>query len=91
VVITNPTRLAVALKYNPEDMDAPMVLAKGARLMAKRIRELAREHNVPLVENKPLAQSLFKMCEVGKEVPFELFQAVAEVFAYVYQLKNRRN
>ena len=90
VVITNPTRLAVALKYDLENMDAPVVLAKGARLIAQRIRQLALEHDIPIVENKPLAQSLFKMCEVGREIPFELFHAVAEVFAYVYHLKNKK-
>lgn len=91
VVITNPTQLAIALKYDPESMQAPLVLAKGARLMAQRIREIAKEHNIPILENKPLARSLFKLCEIGKEVPAELFKAVAEVFAYVYALKNRNN
>jgi len=90
VIVTNPVRLAIALKYNPDNMQAPIVLAKGARLMAKRIRELAREHNIPIYENKPLARSLYKLAKVGKEIPYELFHAVAEVFAYVYQLKNRK-
>jgi flagellar biosynthetic protein FlhB len=89
VVVTNPTRLAVALKYNPEDMGAPVVLAKGARLIAQRIKEIAIQNDIPIYENKPLAQSLFKMCEIGKEIPFELFHAVAEVFAYVYQMKKK--
>ncbi len=91
VVITNPTHLAVALKYDPEAMVAPIVLAKGARLMAKRIREEAAQHGVPILENKPLARSLYKLCDVGREVPIELFHAVAEVFAYIYQLRNRKN
>jgi len=89
VVITNPARLAVALKYDLEEMPAPMVLAKGARRLAKRIREIAQEHDIPIVENKPLAQSLYKIGEVGKEIPYELFHVVAEVFAYVFQMKNR--
>ncbi|RMF69094.1 MAG: flagellar biosynthesis protein FlhB [Calditrichaeota bacterium] len=89
VVITNPTELAIALKYDPEEMNAPVVLAKGARLLAQRIRELARENGIPIYENKPLARSLYKLAEVGKEIPIELFHAVAEVFAYVYRLKNK--
>ncbi len=90
VVITNPTHLAVALKYDNENMGAPVVLAKGARLIAEKIKQKAKEHDIPIIENKPLARSLFKLCEVGAEVPFELFQAVAEVFAYVFQLKNKK-
>lgn len=90
VVITNPTEFAVALKYAPDKMDAPRVLAKGARLIARKIKKIAMEHNIPIYENKPLAQSLYKLCDIGKEVPVELFQAVAEVFAYVYKLRNRR-
>ncbi|MCH6559808.1 flagellar biosynthesis protein FlhB [candidate division KSB1 bacterium] len=89
VVITNPARLAVALKYDLEEMTAPMILAKGARRLAKRIREIAQEHDIPIVENKPLAQSLYKIGEVGKEIPYDLFHAVAEVFAYVFQMKKR--
>ncbi len=91
VVITNPTHLAVALKYDPGQMGAPIVLAKGARLIAQRIKDIAKEHNIPIYENKPLARSLFKLCDIGTRVPPELFQAVAEVFAHVYQLKERRN
>lgn len=89
VVITNPTELAVALKYNMEEMTAPMILAKGARHLAKRIKEVAQKHDIQIVENKPLAQSLYKIGEVGKEIPYELFQAVAEIFAYVFQMKNK--
>ncbi len=90
VVVTNPTQLAVALKYDPETMNAPVVLAKGARLLAERIREIAARHGIPIIENKPLAQSLYKNGKVGVAIPFELFQAVAELFAHVYQLKNKR-
>ncbi|HEX9653234.1 MAG TPA: flagellar biosynthesis protein FlhB [bacterium] len=90
VVITNPTHLAVAMKYDVEKMNAPVILAKGARLLAARIREIAQRHGIPIVENKPLAQSLYKIGEPGKEIPVELFHAVAEVFAHVYQMRNRK-
>jgi flagellar biosynthetic protein FlhB len=89
VVITNPTRLAVALRYAAGEMSAPTVVAKGQRLMAERIREVARQHGVPIVENKPLAQALFKSVEIGQEIPAELYQAVAEVLAFVYRLKQK--
>jgi len=89
VVITNPTHLAVALRFNAEEMTAPRVVAKGADYIAERIRETAREHGVPLVENKPLAQALFKMADVGDYVPVDLYRAVAEVLAYVYRLKGK--
>ena len=89
VVITNPTHLAIALKFRSEEMPAPQVVAKGAGTIAERIREIAREHDVPVVENKPLAQALFKMAELGDYVPVELYRAVAEVLAYVYRLKGK--
>ncbi len=89
VVVTNPTHLAVALRYDRAKMSAPKVVAKGARLLAQRIRELAREHAVPIVEDPPLARLLYKI-EIGAEVPVGLFRAVAEVLAYVYRLKERR-
>lgn len=90
VVVTNPTRLAVALKYDNMTMDAPTVLAKGAGPVAKNIREVARENDVPLVENKELARNLYKYVDIGNEVPLEYYQAVAEVLAYVYQMKQGR-
>jgi flagellar biosynthetic protein FlhB len=90
VVITNPTHFAVALKYQQGKMFAPQVVAKGQRLVAQRIKERAREHNVPLVENKPLARTLFKAVEVGQSIPAEMYQAVAEVLAFVYRLKSAR-
>lgn len=90
VVITNPVHLAVALKYDLATMDAPTVVAKGARLIAEKIKRIAREHDIPIVENKPLAQALYKACEVGDEIPETLFQAAAEVLAYVYRLKKKR-
>lgn len=90
VIITNPTHLAIALAYEHGKMRAPQVVAKGERLVAERIKEKAREHRVPLVENKPLAQALFKSVEIGQEVPLDLYQAVAEVLAFVYRLKDGR-
>lgn len=88
VVITNPTHYAVALEYRRDTMDAPRVVAKGRDLIAARIREAARKHEVPIVENKPLAQALFKSSEVGDTIPGHLFAAVAEVLAYLMRLKQ---
>jgi len=88
VVITNPTRLAIALKFDARDMIAPRVLAKGSGHIAQRIREIAAEHKIPLVEEKPLAQALYKMVDIGEYIPAELYRAVAEVLAYVYRLKG---
>ncbi len=88
VVITNPTQLAVALRYEPEEMGAPQVVAKGQGYLAEKIRAAATEHNVPVVENKPLARALYKTVEVGEYIPEHLYQAVAEVLAFVYQLRQ---
>jgi flagellar biosynthetic protein FlhB len=85
VIITNPTHFAVALKYDREKMHAPQVVAKGQDLLAMRIRELAKEYRVPIVPHPPLARQLYKKCEIGDFVPKDLFQAVAEVLAYVYK------
>lgn len=90
VVITNPTRLAVALSYKPETMAAPKVVAKGAGFVAEKIREIARENGVPLVENKPVARSLFKTVAVGQPIPSAVYRAVAEILSYVYKLKGRQ-
>lgn len=90
VVVTNPTELAVALQYEAETMAAPVVVAKGAGVIAQRIRRLALENGVPIVERKPLARALFKEVEVGKPVPADSYAAVAEVLAYVYQLKGKK-
>jgi len=89
VVVTNPTELAVAIQYEPAEMAAPVVVAKGAGVLAQRIRQLALEHNIPVVERKPLAQLLYKEVEIGKPIPVESYTAVAEVLAYVYQLKGK--
>jgi|APFre7841882724_1041349.scaffolds.fasta_scaffold46363_2 flagellar biosynthetic protein FlhB len=89
VVITNPTHLAIALRFDPAEMNAPQVVAKGADYLAARIRDIAREHGVPLVENQPLAQSLYRLADPGDYIPVELYRAVAEVLAYVYRLKGR--
>ena len=89
VVITNPTELAVALKYDPDERDAPKVVAKGAGYLAARIREIAVENGVPIVERKPLARALYKACEIGDTIPEDLFKAVAEVLAYVFELAGK--
>lgn len=89
VVVTNPTELAIAIRYDPETMAAPLVVAKGAGVIAQRIRRLALENEVPIVERKPLAQLLYKTVDVGGSVPVEQYQAVAEILRYVYQLKGR--
>ncbi|MFC5472031.1 flagellar biosynthesis protein FlhB [Cohnella suwonensis] len=90
VVITNPTHFAVALKYDASKMDAPTVIAKGQDYLALRIREIAKQNDVITMENKPLARALFERTDIGESVPGDLFQAVAEVLAYVYRLKGRR-
>lgn len=91
VVVTNPTHFAVALKYDEKGMAAPQVIAKGSQLIAERIKEIAREHRVPVVEAPPLARALHRHCEVGETIPGALFTAVAQVLAYVYQLNNQMN
>lgn len=90
VVITNPTHIAVALRYDRKSMKAPTVVAKGIRLNALQIKELALKHQVPVVENKPLARMLFKHARVGSEVPAQLYAAVAEVLAWVYRINRYR-
>jgi flagellar biosynthetic protein FlhB len=89
VVITNPAHLALAVEYNAQQMPAPKVIAKGTRLMAERIKEVAKEHQIPIVENKPLAQALFSSVEIGQEIPLVFYKAIAEILAYVYRLKNK--
>jgi flagellar biosynthesis protein FlhB len=90
VVITNPTRLAIALRYDRKTMRAPKIVAKGARLNAQRIREIAQQHQVPIHEDKPLARVIFKYGRVGGEIPAQLYAAVAEVLAWVYRMNRYR-
>ncbi|MFN8388890.1 MAG: EscU/YscU/HrcU family type III secretion system export apparatus switch protein [Bdellovibrionota bacterium] len=89
VIVTNPTHIAVALAYSAEAGTAPRVIAKGKGFVAERIREIGKKHGIPIVERKPLARALFASVEVGQEIPYELFKAVAELLAYVYRLKGR--
>lgn len=91
VVLTNPTHLAVALKYDPDNprYKAPYIVAKGAGLIAAKIKEIAREHDVPVIENKPLARTLYYSYDIGDEIPPELFNAVSEILAFVYKMKGR--
>jgi len=88
-IVVNPTHYAVALRYEHLAMVAPKVVAMGKNFMALRIRELAKEHQVPIIENPPLAQALYKNCEVGQEIPANLYKAVAEVLAYVFKIMNQ--
>lgn len=90
VVVTNPTELAVAIKYEADDMEAPVIVAMGAGVFAKRIREIAAMHRIPIIENKPLAQLLFKTAELSREIPEDTFVAVAELLAYVYRIGGRK-
>ena len=89
VVITNPTHIAIALKYDSEKMNAPKVVAKGMNLIAEKIKEIAMKHKIPIVEDKPLAHALYKMVDVDEEIPPQLYKAVAKFLAYVYQLKKK--
>ncbi len=89
VIVTNPTHIAIALKYD-EGLPAPQVIAKGGDLLAEKIKEIAREHGVPIIENKPLARTIFKTLKIGQVIPRELFVAVAEVLSFVYKMKRKK-
>jgi flagellar biosynthetic protein FlhB len=89
VVVTNPTHYAVALKYDSETMNAPRVVAKGADFLAQTIREIAVANGVPILERAPLARALYRLCEVGQEIPEQFYAAVAEILAYVYELSGK--
>jgi flagellar biosynthesis protein FlhB len=89
VVVTNPTHIAIVLKYG-DNLPAPMLVAKGADLVAEKIKEIAREAGIPIIENKPLARTVFKTLKIGQVIPRELFVAVAEVLSYVYKLKRKK-
>ncbi|MDR3321762.1 MAG: flagellar biosynthesis protein FlhB [Synergistaceae bacterium] len=90
VVVTNPTQIAVAIQYDSKSMIAPIVLAKGRAILARKIREIAEENNIPVVENKPLARALMAQVDVGESVPQDLYRAVAEVLAFIYRLRDGR-
>lgn len=87
-VVTNPTHVACALKYKPEEMESPKLLAKGTELFAKKIINIAREHSIPVIENPPVARAIFRMVEVNASIPPELYKAVAEILIFVYNLRN---
>ena len=89
VVVTNPTHFAVALEWDEMQMEAPVVIAKGADLVAKRIRDLAKEHSIPIMENPPLARTLYDKVEIDQAIPPNLYAAVAQVIAFVYKLKRK--
>jgi flagellar biosynthetic protein FlhB len=89
VIVTNPTHIACALIYDPNTMAAPKLVAKGSGLIAEKIKEIARENGVPVLENKPLARAIFKTLKIGQTIPRELFTAVAQVLSYVYRLKKK--
>tara|TARA_R110002111_G_scaffold23592_1_gene52952 strand:- start:48 stop:596 length:549 start_codon:yes stop_codon:yes gene_type:complete len=89
VIITNPTHFAVALKYELDDMEAPVLIAKGQDFLALKIREVAEEHDIPIVENPPVARALYANVEVDQEIPQEHFKAVAEIIGYVFRLKGK--
>ena len=88
VIITNPTHYAVALSYKMDSMEAPKVIAKGVGFLAQKIKELALQYGIPQVENKPLAQALYKSVEIGDYIPAHLYRAVAEILAYIYKAKT---
>jgi flagellar biosynthesis protein FlhB len=89
VVVTNPTYIAIALRYEPSETKEPVVVAKGKRAIARRIKEVAQKESIPVVEDKPLARAMYEKVEIGMPIPIEFFTAVAEILAYVYRLKNR--
>ena len=89
-VVTNPIHIACALKYKAEEMDSPMLIAKGTELIAKKIIQIAKDHNIPVIENPPVARALFKMVDLNRQIPPELYKAIAEILLFVYNLKNNQ-
>ncbi|MBN3545832.1 flagellar biosynthesis protein FlhB [Fictibacillus barbaricus] len=89
VIITNPTHYAICLKYDDGSMDAPVVVAKGVDLIAQKIKEIAKEHEIAMVENKPLARTLYARVDIGQVIPEDLFKAVAEILAFVYRIRKK--
>jgi flagellar biosynthetic protein FlhB len=90
VVITNPSHYAVALKYEYKKMQSPKLVAKGKDLIAERIKQVAREHDVPIVENPPVARAVYDSIDIGEFIPQELFKPIAEILAYIYKLKGKK-
>lgn len=89
VIITNPTRLAIAIRYDPKEMNAPIVVAKGQRLVAQKIKDIAAANGIPIVENKPVARLIYKVVEIGQPIPEDLYQAVAEILAFVFRTSRK--
>ena len=89
-VVTNPTHVAVALKYEQAEMAAPRLIAKGTELIAKKIIEIAKEHGIPVIDNPPVARALFRLVEINREIPPELYKAVAEILLFVYNLRKNQ-
>ncbi len=89
VIVTNPTHYAVAIKYDSSQAEAPLVVAKGRNIIAERIKEVAKEHDIPVMEDRFLAQTLYKTVELGQEIPAQLYQAVAKILSYVYKLRSK--
>ncbi len=87
-VVTNPTHIACAIKYDAEKMESPMLVAKGTELFAHKIKEIAREHNIPVIENPPVARALFRLVEINRQIPPDLYKAIAEILIFVYKLKK---
>jgi flagellar biosynthesis protein FlhB len=90
VVLMNPTHFAVAIRYDMQDVPCPILVAKGRNWLALRIRQIAREHDVPVIENPPLARALYDACEVGQAIPPDFYKAVAEVLAYIYRILGQK-
>lgn len=91
VIVTNPTHYSVALRYRMEQDHAPVVLAKGIDLKALKIREIAKEHDIPIIENRPLARSLYATVEINQEIPFEMYEAVKDLLILVYELERKKH
>ena len=87
-MIVNPTHYAVSLKYDPASSSAPVVLAKGINLVALKMREVAEEHGIPVIQNPPLCRAIYKAARIGQEIPVDLYEAVAEILAFVYRLRT---
>ena len=87
-VVTNPTHVACAIKYDAQTMESPVLVAKGTELFAQKIKQIAREHNIPVIENPPVARALFRFVEINRQIPPDLYKAIAEILIFVYKLKK---